>query len=140
MIGLHLFLLDRSQRVSVNGFMSEKVHVKSGVPQGSVLGPLLILILMSDIDCEILESFLSSFADDTRIGMSVTTEEDAQKLQDDLDSVYRWADKNNMTFNITKFEVLRYGSNSELKKKLITWHLMVRQFKVKYILKTWVFL
>ena len=63
------FLLDRSQQVSVNGFLSEKVHVKSGVPQGSVLGPLLFLVLMSDIDCEILESFLSSFADDTRIGI-----------------------------------------------------------------------
>ena len=110
------FLLDRSQQVSVNGHLSEKVHVKSGVPQGSVLGPLLFLILMSDIDCEILDSFLSSFADDTRIGMSVKTEEDTKKLQNDLDSVYKWASKNNMTFNITKFEVLRYGKNLNLKE------------------------
>ena len=65
------FLVDRSQTVMVNGFLSNPVHVKSGVPQGSVLGPLLFLILISDIDKEILHSFLSSFADDTRVGKPV---------------------------------------------------------------------
>ena len=49
--------------------------------------------------------------------MSVTSKEDTQKLQNDLESVYRWADKNNMSFNVTKFEVLRYGANSELKEE-----------------------
>ena len=59
------------------------------------------------------------------------------KLQNDLDSVYRWANKNNMTFNI-KFEILRYGANSELKKgKQNIWHLMVQKFKAKLTLRTW---
>ena len=68
------FLLNRSQRVMVNGHLSEPVLVKSGVPQGSVLGPLLFLVLISDIDSDLMEAFLSSFADDIRIGMSVLTE------------------------------------------------------------------
>ena len=109
------FLLKRTQKVMVNGFLSDPTHVKSGVPQGSVLGPLLFLILISDIDSEVLESFLSSFADDTRIGMSVSTQKDTEKLQDDLNKVYVWAVENNMSFNNNKFELIRYGLNTLLK-------------------------
>ena len=110
------FLLNRSQRVMVNGHLSEPVLVKSGVPQGSVLGPLLFLVLISDIDSDLMEAFLSSFADDTRIGMSVLTEGDCSVLQDELSKVYAWAASNNMSFNNNKFEVLRYGANAELKE------------------------
>ena len=110
------FLLNRTQRVMVNGHLSSPVSVKSGVPQGSVLGPLLFLVLISDIDSDIVEAFLSSFADDTRIGMSVMTEDDISVLQCELNKVYAWAATNNMTFNNNKFELLRYGANAELKE------------------------
>ena len=93
---------------------------------------------MFDIDCEIVESFLSSFADDTRVGMSVTCKEDTQKLQKDLDSVYRWADKNNMAFNISKFEVLRYGANSELKDETKYLAPDGSEIQSKCHLRTWV--
>ena len=109
------FLLNRTQRVMVNGFLSEPANVISGVPQGSVLGPLLFLILISDIDKDVLQSFLSSFADDTRIGLSITSEEDAIQLQEDLKKVYLWAQQNNMSFNENKFELLRYGLNQQIK-------------------------
>ena len=99
----------------VNGHLSDAVHVKSGVPQGSVLGPLLFLVLINDIDEDIVESFLSSFADDTRVGKSVLTEEDTNVLQQDLNKIYSWAKVNNMDFNNNKFELLRYGGNTELK-------------------------
>ena len=110
------FLLNRTQRVMVNGHLSDEAPVKSGVPQGSVLGPLMFLILISDIDNGIVESFLSSFADDTRLGKSVSSEEDANILQGDLNKVYEWANINNMSFNNNKFELLRYGINSDLKE------------------------
>ena len=61
------FLTGRTQQVSVDYTLSERSKVISGVPQGSVLGPLLFLIMIQDIDKRILHSFLSSFADDTRL-------------------------------------------------------------------------
>jgi len=63
--------------------------VISGIPQGSVIGPLLFLVLMGDIDKGIAHSFISSFADDTRIGKEIATPEDAFLLQQDLIQVYK---------------------------------------------------
>ena len=113
------FLVDRSQSVMVNGFLSNPVHVRSGVPQGSVLGPLLFLILISDIDEEIVHSFLSSFADDTRVGKSVANEDDINLLQEDLEKVYTWANDNNMKFNDDKFELISFGLSLLLQNRRI---------------------
>ena len=109
---LHCFLTGRSQTVIVNGTKSSPRTVVSGVPQGSVLGPLLFLILIGDIDEGVTSSFISSFADDTRIGHGVTSQEDIIALKRDLQSVYEWAKTNNMEFNSDKFELLRYHHNS----------------------------
>ena len=72
----------------VGGVSSSVKKVISGVPQGSVLGPLLFLIMIGDIDESVLTSFLSSFADDTRVGHGVKTMEDLQYFQKDLDNIY----------------------------------------------------
>lgn len=111
---IHSFLTHRTQTVLVNGSRSQPMEVKSGVPQGSVLGPLLFLILIGDIDQDIAKAFLSSFADDTRIGGQITSKEDAAALQADLNTVYSWTVKNNMELNGDKFECLRYGQNTTL--------------------------
>ena len=63
---IYSFLTNRKQAVLVNGVTGSFVEVESGVPQGSVLGPLLFLVLISDIDQEVAASYISSFADDTR--------------------------------------------------------------------------
>ena len=110
------FLTDRTQYVVVNGFLSDPCKVISGVPQGSVLGPLLFLVLIGDIDADINSSFLSSFADDTRVGKGIKATNDAIHLQTDLKSVYQWAIDNNMEFNNTKFELLQYGLNFVIKQ------------------------
>ena len=112
---LHAFLTNRKQAVVVNGTKSIPADVKSGVPQGSVLGPLLFLVLIGDIDREVTTSFVSSFADDTRAVNGISTNADVCDLQVDLDAIYNWADENNMEFNNTKFECLRYGCNNDLK-------------------------
>ena len=112
---LHSFLTNRFQSVIVNGIKSDPAPVISGVPQGSVIGPLLFLVLIGDIDKDIAHSFLSSFADDTRIGKGIHTPDEAQLLQKDMEAVYSWASNNNMLFNVKKFELLRYGNNRELK-------------------------
>ncbi len=113
---LHSFLTNRYQTVIVNGEKSDPVLVTSGVPQGSVIGALLFLILIGDIDAEVAHAFLSSFADDTRLGKEISTPQDAIQLQQDLEKVYQWAIENNMEFNDSKFELLRYGQNSELQQ------------------------
>ena len=103
------FLTGREQSVIVNGTASAPTEVVSGVPQGSVVGPLIFLILISDIDSNVNSSFVSSFADDTRIGRKINSVDDIQALQQDLNSVYKWANDNNMQFNCDKFECLKYG-------------------------------
>ena len=109
------FLSSRSQMVLVNGVLSEPAPVTSGVPQGSVIGPLLFLILIGDIDQNVAQSFLSSFADDTRLLREVNGVQDASALQRDLETVYQWAIDNNASFNNKKFEVLRHGNDETLK-------------------------
>ena len=113
---IHSFLTNRFQSVVVNGEQSAPASVISGVPQGSVIGPLLFLVLIGDIDNEVYHSFLSSFADDTRIGRGISSQADSELLQQDLEKVYKWATTNNMLFNDTKFELLRYGKNADLQQ------------------------
>ena len=83
--------------------------------KGQSLAPLLLLILIGDVDSNVANSFLSSFADDTRVGRRISSPEDAKLLQEDLKTVYKWAETNNMLFNDKKFELLRYGKNQDLK-------------------------
>lgn len=105
---IHAFLTNRTQYVAVNGAMSSVSSVRSGVPQGSVLGPLLFLIHIHDIDTDITNSVVTSFADDTRISKNINNDEDVLQLQNDLTKIYEWADINNMKFNNSKFEHICY--------------------------------
>jgi hypothetical protein len=77
------WLADREQRVVLNGFSSEWLSVDSGVPQGSVLGPILFVIYINDIDQNI-DSNLLKFADDTKVYRALVTDDDVSKLQNDL--------------------------------------------------------
>ena len=86
----------------------------SGVPQRTVLGPILFIIMMNVID-EGITSTVLSFADDTRIFRGVKNINDCQALHSDLLKIYDWAKKNNMEFNGNKFEVIKFGQNTELK-------------------------
>jgi hypothetical protein len=109
------FLTNRTQRVTVNSHLSDATKVKSGVPQGSVLGPLLFIIMIADIDDEVKFSILSCFADDTRLLKSVQNVMDTFKLQHDLNKVYKWTKDNNMSLNGEKFEQLTYGKDDKLR-------------------------
>ena len=109
---IHNFLINRTQSVIVEGRKSSPKPVISGVPQGSVLGPILFLILMGDIDKNVVSAFLSSFADDTRVGNVITSQSDVANLQTDLQTIYQWSIDNNMEFHSDKFELVRYQSKS----------------------------
>ena len=108
------FLTDRKQCVALGGFKSKLDPVLSGVPQGSVVGPLLYLIMMGDIDENVRTAHVSSFADDTRVLAGISHPGDVDALQQDLGRIYQWSSDNNAVFNADKFECLRYGTNKAI--------------------------
>ena len=102
------FLLNRSQLVTVSGVHSVLALVLSGVPQGSVLGPILFLIYINDLNNCLEGSSSGSFADDTRLSKSIACCSDVLILQQDLLNVIKWAKSNNMALHEDKFELLSY--------------------------------
>ena len=77
------------------------------------MGPLLFLILLGDIDKSVASAFVSSFADDTRVGHRIKEANDVNILQEDLRAIYQWSVENNMSFNSEKFECIRYGKRKD---------------------------
>ena len=106
-------LTARSQRVVLNGEASELAAMESGVPQGSVLGPILFDIFINDIDLLVaMIDILRKFADDTKLGKIILTVEDGKVLQDCLDKLVEWADKWGMKFNTGKCKVMHIGTSN----------------------------
>ena len=92
----------------MDGRVSPLCSVVSGVPQGTVLGPVLFLIHIRDIANGLSErTTASSFADDTRVKRGISSSEDCSALQGDLQTIYSWASDVNMHFNSDKFECMR---------------------------------
>ena len=102
------FLSNRSQIVKVNGENSNVLPVLSGIPQGSVLGPILFLMYINDLP-EAIKSEAFLFADDTKLLRPIRSRKDALSLQADLDLLNDWSEKWLLKFNSDKCHVLILG-------------------------------
>ena len=102
------FLQGRTQRVVVNGSLSPTAPVLSGIPQGTVLGPVLFVVYINDLLDNITSEGLM-FADDTKIFRQITSREDAMELQSDLNKLEQWSEKWELKFNAGKCHVLTLG-------------------------------
>ncbi len=105
------WLTDRKQRVVINEEHSDWLGVNNGVPRGSVLGLLLFLVYIDDLEERIL-SKLSKFADDTNFAGVVNALEQSQELQRDLARLLDWVQKWDMQFNVNKCKVMHIGTKT----------------------------
>ena len=105
------WLNGRRQRVVINGSYSGWETVLSGVPQGSVLGPILFLIFINDLSDGVM-SLLSIFADDTKLISSVKNEKCIDQLQKSIYALQQWAKRWGMRFNASKCAVMHLGTNN----------------------------
>ena len=101
-------LSDRRQRVVVDGEVSSWKSVLSGVPQGSVLGPILFLVYINDLEEGVIGKILK-FADDTKLFTKTKEIGDKKILQDDIDKLVKWSEKWQMLFNFGKCKCLHIG-------------------------------
>ena len=99
------FLVGRSQTVVLDGESSDELPVLSGVPQGSILGPILFLLYINDLP-ENVQSQVRLFVDDTAVYLTVQDPNDSERLQSDLNVLQEWEKKWDMEFNPSKCQVL----------------------------------
>ena len=105
------FLSNRQQRVLINGISSEWTEVSSGVPQGSVLGPLLFILYVNDLPSQV-SSFCKLFADDAKLYKDLQNLEDFEVIQNDIDKLCQWTIKWLMFFNVNKCKILHIGKDN----------------------------
>ena len=105
----HSFLSNRFQRVVINGVESQWTSVTSGVPQGSILGPLLFIMYINDVSSVFKFSKCLLFADDAKIFKSISNISDCIELQTDLNSFQNWCTEWKLYLNLDKCLVMNFS-------------------------------
>ena len=132
------YLNNRYQFVSINGTESQPIPILHGVPQGSVLGPLLFLVYINDLHCAINYSSVYHFADDTNLlNISDSIKRTQKQVNLDLKSLYKWLLANKISLNCSKTELvifhkIGYKINFNLKIKL-NGHKLFPSDSIKYL-------
>ena len=106
------WLKDRRQRVGIDGHFSDWASVDSGVLQGSVLGGILFNLFNNDLDPAAREAFVRKFADDVKAARIVESQADADKMQETINELTRWAVTWEMEFNVNKCKIMHFGSKN----------------------------
>ena len=107
------FLCGRQQSVSVNGVMSKWAEVTSGIPQGTVLGPVCFLLYINDLPASVKFSSIRLFADDAKLFCPANTDQNHANLQDDLNNIWAWTVKWQLPLNLQKCSVLHLGRSNQ---------------------------
>ena len=105
------FLIGRKQCVHIDDEYSSWENVKSGIPQGSVLGPILFVIFINDMP-NVVDSMCQLFADDAKIFRALKSRNDIFALQEDLNRLNAWSKKWQLAFNVGKCKSLHIGSKN----------------------------
>jgi len=105
------FLSNRQQQVRIGSSCSSWSPVKSGIPQGSVLGPTLFLVYINDLP-EVVSNIVKLFADDTKIYREIKGPDDVNSIQSDLDRLAEWSDEWLLRFNASKCKCLHIGKDN----------------------------
>jgi len=115
------FLTNRQEKVKVSGTLSEWLEVLSGMPQGTVLGPLLFLIYINDLP-DVCDNYskLFLFADDAKIYSYIKYAYDSMCLQHSTNKLHQWAQNWELALNTDKCAVCRYGRNIAIKSDYYT--------------------
>lgn len=108
---INSYLRERVQYVRINNSLSSPIYATSGVPQGSHLGPLLFLIFINDIPDIFSYSLCLMFADDIKIFRCINSTQDCLWLQEDLNRLSAWCNKNDLHLNVSKCQSLTYCRN-----------------------------
>ena len=131
---IQAFLTDRAQQVQVEGATSDSITVISGVPQGTVLGPLLFLLFINDLpDC--VQSSTRLFADDCILYRRIRNDKDAEILQEDLNQLAEWEKKWGMAFHPDKCSTLRISrsKNPYSKTYILKGHTFTTEDSTRYL-------
>ena len=121
----------------INGVFSDWANVTSGVPQGTVLGPLLFILYVNDLDSVIKNSTIKLFADDVLLYAPANTQKECSALQDDLTAIFNWANRWQLKLNIAKCEALSITNKQKpvnftycVNRQLISWNNSVKYLGV----------
>lgn len=102
----HAYLTGRNQRVIVEGIHSDWLPVLSGVPQGSILGPMLFLLYINDMPSVVQNAALALFADDSKCYKQISNMSDCKLLQNDIDALFQWSNNWDLHFHPSKCQVI----------------------------------
>ena len=128
------FLIGRSQKVVLEEESSSSAPLLSGIPQGSVFGPVLFLIYINDILEYVSNSTVWLFADDTLLYLTIHNSSDCTKLQDDLNNLQKWESDWQMSFHPEKCGVIHIATKKYpiIHKYTLHGHTLLSMPKIKY--------